>query len=636
MFYTTIPSNVYNSRNYPVLLKLPSGSGIVQAAELAGLSHEYLHITKDSDSTEYYAEVVDWDTQNYTAIIWFAMPLSTTDRYVIKVEINTINNSTYVGLKGTTPAQRIWSDDGLGSFGGYKQVIHFNEPSSASTFYDSTVNGNNITNVLPVSAWTNDTPVGNGWHFNGVNQQLDTGVNRGGDGTAHFDVLFKADFDPQIGVHSGPVHGKYNIVRWNDESIPARGWTLTAGPSNRYTNFSATASGGVWYYLGFQMDGSSPGVQLNDIIYDDGGATGTILTPDYNMGLAGNVSVPNTYCWAGYISEFRVSSNFATATILHTNYNIMLDNILSEGSFSSSSTSSSSSSNSSSSSSSSFSINPLLLSEGGTITVSGGYRIHTFTVDTDSAFILNEARTVDYFIVGGGGATGNNNCGAGGGAGGVVSGSAYITPNLYPVIVGDGGVNPSTEVSSYVGNGENSTVFGITASGGGQGGHGGSGGDEFAHDGRNGGSGGGGAGVYSYSYGNPDGGLSISGQGFDGGIGLNTGTTAARAAGGGGGAGELGEDAVAYNGGDGGIGVATNIRGYVEYFAGGGGGSTNNSTGRGLGGIGGGGDGSDDGNLPQNGTPYTGGGGGGRQEGDQTSGLGNGGSGIVIIRVPIV
>ena len=101
--------------------------------------------------------------------------------------------------------------------------------------------------------------------------------------------------------------------------------------------------------------------------------------------------------------------------------------------------------------------------------------------------------------------------------------------------------------------------------------------------------------------------------------------------------------------GNGGPGIATGIRGYIEYFAGGGGGGAhgwwNYSSGEryssgtaGIGGIGGGGAGAVAFNYwswsrAGDGQPNTGGGGGGAgQNGYYNSIGGNGGSGIVIVK----
>lgn len=213
--------------------------------------------------------------------------------------------------------------------------------------------------------------------------------------------------------------------------------------------------------------------------------------------------------------------------------------------------------------------------------------------------------SAQYVIVAGGGGGGEGTYGGrgGGGAGGYRTGFSTITRGTtYNVVVGAGGpVNT---------NGQNSSLFGLTAIGGGCGagtaaaGSGGSGGG-----GREGGGG---------NAGTP-------GQGFAGGSGTLPG-----AGGGGGGAANAGQNApsgsVAGKGGDGYpnpiIGsTAGQLSGGSYYLAGGGGGIVWGGYGgaSGAGGLGGGGSAS-------NGTANTGGGAG--------AGTRTGGSGVVVISIP--
>lgn len=137
-----------------------------------------------------------------------------------------------------------------------------------------------------------------------------------------------------------------------------------------------------------------------------------------------------------------------------------------------------------------------ITASGGTVTTTGGYRIHTFT--SAQNFTLTETPSpaspkakMDVLIVGGGGGGGNYagfEGGGGGGAGGMVVATNFTTTaGTYPVVVGTGGgVNVQ---------GNNSSVFGCTGLGGGRSGRpanpggsgGGGGGENFAT--RTGGSG---------------------------------------------------------------------------------------------------------------------------------------------------
>ena len=255
--------------------------------------------------------------------------------------------------------------------------------------------------------------------------------------------------------------------------------------------------------------------------------------------------------------------------------------------------------------------------------------------------------SIQSLVVAGGGAGGGYGYpSGGGGAGGLLTGyttSLSLNTN-YTITVGAGGSSNS--------NGSNSVFNTSTSIGGGRGGNGRSG------SGVSGGSGGGGGSNYPADLPSPyltPAGSGTAGQGNDGGVGKSVyGDTSVNGvptgAGGGGGAGAVGGTGTitpSIKAGDGGVGryfsEYSTIGGYPSgWFAGGGGGSTSYSSPAtnavGVGGNGGGGNGSytqfSSGPSAIDGFVNTGGGGGGAGYIENSSA--NGGSGIVILRIPDV
>jgi len=221
----------------------------------------------------------------------------------------------------------------------------------------------------------------------------------------------------------------------------------------------------------------------------------------------------------------------------------------------------------------------------------GGFSYKYVTFTGNGTLTVTKAGFADVLVIGGGGAGGASN-GGGGGAGGYLSASnVYLPAGSETVVVGAGGVSQSPSAAPG-NNGVASRIGNYYAVGGGGGGFNTGGG--HLSIGLNGGSGGGGGGGIA-------GGSGTSGQGNAG-----NGTTNPN---GGGGAG------AASTGTAGGAGLASSITGTSVTRAGGGGLT---------GGSGGGG------GLSTSGTANTGSGGG---PFDGISPAGNGGSGIVIIRV---
>lgn len=227
--------------------------------------------------------------------------------------------------------------------------------------------------------------------------------------------------------------------------------------------------------------------------------------------------------------------------------------------------------------------------------------------------------TANYLVVAGGGAGGfGDGGGGGGGAGGLLTGSTTVPiGSSYTITIGAGGAGKSS--TNKGDNGTNSSALSFTATGGGGGGGG------NGSTGNNGGSGGGGGGFNGSS--GAAGGTGTIGQGNNGG----TGVGGSFLGGGGGGAGAVGAPATTT--GNGGNGTASSISGASVTYAGGGGGGGFNSHGTGGTGGGGGGFTGNGAGSAVNGTANTGGGGGGVNA--PTGSSGNGGSGIVIISVPV-
>jgi hypothetical protein len=195
---------------------------------------------------------------------------------------------------------------------------------------------------------------------------------------------------------------------------------------------------------------------------------------------------------------------------------------------------------------------------GGTITTSGGNTIHTF--NSDANFVAPSSGTVDYLIVGGGGGAEHTNFyGGGGGAGGYLYATGLsISAATHAAVIGAAGVGGSASKT----NGGDSSIFSLTAVGGGYGNY------STPFVGADGGSGGGGNGASIVSAG----GSATAGQGYAGGSGAAT----DGAGGGGGGSASAGGDGTAGSGGGsgaaaaGGAGTSNSISGSAVYYAAGG------------------------------------------------------------------
>ena len=260
--------------------------------------------------------------------------------------------------------------------------------------------------------------------------------------------------------------------------------------------------------------------------------------------------------------------------------------------------------------------NPLYIIPGQSVKIvySGATQGWIPTSDDDVSNKSTVIYNAEYLVVAGGGSGGTGD-GAGAGGGGFLTnyGTGVISltaGEVYTATVGAGGAGVTGSPRTPGNNGTDSLLSGtgistINAIGGGGGSA--SLASPAPNVGSDGGSGGGAGSGGS-------GGSGTIGQGFDGGDTI----------GGGGGASEVGGDGPSSPGNYGGDGLSNSITGSATYYAGGGGGKPS-----GPGGLGGGTDGvtnpASSGNSPAN----SGGGSGGANDNPS----GNGGSGVVILRL---
>lgn len=254
-----------------------------------------------------------------------------------------------------------------------------------------------------------------------------------------------------------------------------------------------------------------------------------------------------------------------------------------------------------------------------TITTSGIYTIYKYT--GSGTMVLSRSGLADMCIVGGGGAGGDEYSGGGGGGGVVAITDGFLPSGTNTVTVAAGGagvagskagsIGPTSSVGQYIsiggggGGARTAAVFPVQASSGACGGGGSNGAATLVQ-----------------------GGVAIPGLGFSGGTGFDSGGNSA--GGGGGGFSAVGGNAASLAGGNGGAGSPNSLTGSSVTYGGGGGGGADTGT-AGTGGAGGGAAGSLTSGDFLNGTANTGGGGGGT--GNAATQGGNGGSGILVIRL---
>jgi hypothetical protein len=244
-------------------------------------------------------------------------------------------------------------------------------------------------------------------------------------------------------------------------------------------------------------------------------------------------------------------------------------------------------------------------------------RASTTDANADRAFsmiVTAPPASIEYLVVAGGGSSSAGNTGGGGAGGFRTATSSFNAGTVITATVGAGGSGGATSGSDSSISASGFTTYTSTGGGRGSGGGGGSGGS------------GGGSGYNTSTGGSGNTPATNPSQGNDG-AGQNTGGFG-YGSGGGGGAGSNGSSGTNTAGGNGGSGTSSSITGSAVTYAGGGGGSVEFGGSSSSGGSGGGGNGGNGSGGATSGQANTGGGGG-----SSFVDSGNGGSGVVILKV---
>lgn len=135
--YATIDNTLIDSTltNFPIGIQITATDGLVNG--LGTTDYEGFHFTVGG--VECYAEVDVWEPNNGSAVFWVRVPsVSSSADTVVKIQNVEDDNTAYVGITGSTPAQTVWDSDFVG-------VWHMSQDPSTSDLLDSTSYGNDGT-----------------------------------------------------------------------------------------------------------------------------------------------------------------------------------------------------------------------------------------------------------------------------------------------------------------------------------------------------------------------------------------------------------------------------------------------------------------------------------------------------------
>jgi hypothetical protein len=328
----------------PVLVYLSNSSGrnnddVTFVFDEVGANSKKIAVTTSDEITQCYVEIEKWDATNNKAWLWVKVPSISntvdTDLYLYYDNAHA-DNTDYVGVSGSTPAQNVWGADTLA-------VWHmFDAPNS--TLLDSTSNNNTVNKRAANLPLEVDDQIAKAQYFNsdwawdwskenldGVNNTTGLTISAwykpdGSNPSFHF-LLTKntqATADTQYGMY----------IR-----TPNAGGVM--GASISASNVDITGSSQVWengvvYYVTLTWDGSTLRGYVNGVQVGNNISHTTTMTPlgnKINLGRRSNSAdgSVSTGAFQGTLDEIRLEKTAHPIAWIKASYESGRDDLLDFG-----------------------------------------------------------------------------------------------------------------------------------------------------------------------------------------------------------------------------------------------------------------------------------------------------------------
>ena len=323
----TIDSSLIDSdlTNFPVGIKIDSSDSILSG--LGSTDYEGFHFLVYG--AECYAEVDIWDMTGEEAIVWVKVPtVSSSSDTVIKIYNLGDDNTAYVGLTGSTPAQTVWDSS-------YSLVLHMSQDPSggAGSILDSTSNGFDMT---PGGTMTSgdlvDSGFGKALDFDGSDDNL----TRADDNL--LDIATSDSFTIEAYFNCSTT-GRNDCLT-DKRTSPGIGYILGVKTTTNYANFYLRDSGGhivdnlgttaltrdgtTYYLAAGRLDRSTnlSSLFLNDSKDSTDLSTSTIgnCSNTNSLYMADNSMSSSWTNFLGKISEYRISKIARSDAWIKANY----------------------------------------------------------------------------------------------------------------------------------------------------------------------------------------------------------------------------------------------------------------------------------------------------------------------------
>lgn len=302
---------------FPVYLNISEAAGKTDV-DLTSIFDEigdsYLKLRVRTDSGEdCYVEVVSWSAAERAAELHCKVPaISNVSGAALHISasMSFANNSDYVGLTGSAPAQAVWDSS-------FVFVSHMNDNPAGDGILDSTSNANHGTKGAGAAAPIEvDGLVGKAQSFDGIDDLINLPDS--------YNYKFTGQFQYEVYAKTNSISTGYRAYfthRFSGTSSVIGLWQyaqyiyIEVRNNGRTSSITGTNGNALsvntddYYYLGIQRDASNDiNVIQNGSLTNWGNVTGDITDANLPVGIGVHQGTTPMQSFDGLEGEFRISS----------------------------------------------------------------------------------------------------------------------------------------------------------------------------------------------------------------------------------------------------------------------------------------------------------------------------------------
>jgi len=324
---------------FPLTIFLKSGDGdTTKIFDELGSNNLKMAITKSDGTTQLYVEIEQWDTTNKVGVLHCGrdgdtLSSSADTDYYIYYDSSHADNTDYVGVKNSTPAQSVWDSN-------FKAVYHMSDGADTSHIYDSTSNNNDGTKKAANEPVQADGKIGKAQSFDGSDDYIAVSDNSSLDITDT--ITIEAWVKPTSSSDFGQIVAKrdgskticnYAMYRYfNNRKL---GFYFYNSGWNEYTTSSDELTLNAWNYATIVHkfgDANSTkayvnGVQKTGSWSGNGGLAAITNNASFSIGGL----TDQTVIFTGLIDEVRISNVARSSAWIKATYNSLNNSLLTYG-----------------------------------------------------------------------------------------------------------------------------------------------------------------------------------------------------------------------------------------------------------------------------------------------------------------